>query len=281
MQIECVEHARFLHAILAGLLFMMGSLGGLGCATSPADRPPAAFAPADTVSASPAERDSALSVLTSMRRTAFDSAFAALDGYGFTRHVRTEQLAPSGTTTAVQSYKVSYQPNAERGTLQRHDSTGAFRDGGLLASLSSPRRRTERPANRAAEALPDQPAYLAPRTRDAFRYSIRPDSLRDGTPTYVVAAQARREEGVRYARLTLTRPSHTLIGLTVVRAERALLFREDSRLHIRLRRAPDTPSMSPTWDWVPHVTRFRAVVKVPFRAPRQFRTVSAYYNYTL
>jgi len=81
-----------------------------------------------------------------------------------------------------------------------------------------------------------------------------------------------QDQGVRYARLTLDRASQELVGLVVVRAERALLFGEESRLRLRLRRLPDGR-------WVPHVTRFRALVHVPFRTPRQFRTVSAYSNY--
>ena len=272
------EHARSLHA-LVGVLLLVGGVGLAGCG-GPADRPAPAFVPADTIT-SAVGRDSALAVLTSMRRTAFDSAFAALDRYAVTRYVRTEQLSPSGAVTALRSYAVQY-PDGRRdgpGTVQRRDSAGTFRRGGLFGRAAPARNPAERPANVAGQVLPDQPAYVEPRTREAFRYALGTDTLEDGPPVYVLEATARdrgtgREQGVRYVRLLVDRASRELIGLTTVRADEVLLFRENSRFHLRLRRAPGAPQ-----NWVPLVTRTRASVHVPFRTPRQFRTVSAYYNY--
>jgi len=275
MQTASPERARFLHVVLSGAL-LLGAMTGLpGCA-SPSTGTDSPFLPPDT-SGSTAPRDSALSVLTAMERTAFDSAFAALDKYGVTRHLRTEQLTPAGTTAAVRSLTIRYTPGSDSGTVQHRESVGTFRDGGLFSGIVGSRPPTERPSDLVPEALPDQPAYLAPRTREAYRYTLRTDSLRTGTPTHVVTARVRpdgtgQDQGVRYARLTLDRASQELVGLVVVRAERALLFGEESRLRLRLRRLPDGR-------WVPHVTRFRALVHVPFRTPRQFRTVSAYSNY--
>ncbi len=269
------EHARFLHAF--GMALLLGGLllGGSGC-TSSDGRSASPLVPSDTVR-SVVDRDSALAVLTAMRRTAFDSAFAALSDYTVDRYVHTEQMTPAGTTTAVRSYEVRYQPGTGEGTIRRRDSTGVFRDGGLFGRAAPDRAPRGRPPNVAAQLLPDQPAYVEPRTREAFRYALQADSLRDGTPVYVLSVRARaqgtgREQGVRYARLLIHRPSNQLVGLSLVRDDQVLLFGEDSRLSVRLRRAPDDT-------WVPHVTRVRASVHVPFRAPRQFRTVSAYYNY--
>jgi len=254
-----------------------GVLGLAGCGSA-GERPPPAFLPADTIT-SAVDRDSALAVLTSMRRTAFDSAFSALDRYGVTRYVRTEQLSPSGTATALRSHVVEYAPGTGRGTIRRQDSAGTFRRGGLFGWAAPARAPAERPADVAAQVLPDQPAYVEPRTREAFRYALQADTLGAGTPVYLLEATARtrgtgREQGIRYVRLVLDRASRELVGLTTVRADAVLLFRENSRFHVRLRRAP-----GPQGDWVPHVSRTRAWVQVPFRSPRQFRTVSAFYAY--
>jgi hypothetical protein len=242
------------------------------------ERPSPSFLPADTIT-SAVGRDSALAVLSSMNRTAFDSAFAALDDYAVTRYTRTEQLDPAGTAMGIRSHIVRYPDGRrdDRGVVQWRDSVGAFREGGLLSSVAPARAPGERPANMAEQVLPDQPAYVEPRTREAFRYALTADTLLDGPPVYVLEATARprgtgREQGVRYVRLLINRASRELIGLTTVRADEVLLFGENSRFHLRLRRGPDGT-------WVPLVTRARAAVRVPFRAPRQFRTVSAYYNY--
>lgn len=279
MQPSSSEHARFLHAMLAAVL-VGGAVGVGGCGSAPAGGQSSPFLPADTVAPAQTDRDSALAVLTSMRRAVFDSAFARMAGYVVTRRVRTEQLTPAGSTTAAREYAVRFVPDSVEGTVLRRDSTGAFQSGGTLGSLSSSRPVTARPPNPAPEALADPPPYLAPRTREAFRYAVRADTLLDGTPVTTVVTQARpndpgRDQGVRFARLRLTREDHVLVGATVVRARRTLLFREDSRLTVRLRRAPDGADGG----WVPAATRFHAIVDVPFRASRQFRTVATYTDY--
>ena len=269
------KHARFLHALWSVLLLTGLVLGGAGC-TSERTRPASPLVPSDTLSSS-ADRDSALAVLTAMRRTAFDTAFAQLSEYAVTRYVRTEQVTPAGTTTAVRSYEVRYPSGGAAGTVQRRDSAGTFRDGGLFGRAAPDRNPAGRPPDVAAQLLPDQPAYVDPRTREDFRYALATDSLRNGAPVHVLSVRARSsntgdEQGVRFARLLIHRPSNQLIGLALVRDDQVLLFGEDSQLSVRLQRGPDGR-------WVPHVTRVRTSVHVPFRSPRQFRTVSAFYAY--
>lgn len=268
-----------------GLLLFGVAFGAAGCADR-AIQPDrySPFGPVDTIRTSEASRDSVLALLGAMNRSAFDSAFAQLDEYAVTRYVRTEQLDTIGATTAYRTLTLRYRPGSEAGTVQRADSAGSFREGGILASITPAERRALKPPNLATQSLADQPAFLAPRTQEAYRYALRADSLLDGTPTYVVDAKARSagrgaEQGIRYARLTMHRTSLELVGLTVARASRILLFRENSRVTIRLRWAPDGRRGQARRGWVPHFTRFRALVDVPFRAPRQFRTVSAYYAY--
>ncbi|MEF8865040.1 MAG: hypothetical protein V5A20_04680 [Salinibacter sp.] len=275
MQPAPLKRARFLHIVMGGWLLVVGSLG----CTSPPEhgRGSAAFGALDTTEATDVPRDSVLAVLSRLNRTAFDSAFARLDAYAVTRHVRTEQLDTTGAVTAHRTRTLRYSPGTAPGTIQRADSAGRFQAGGLLARLTPAQSRRARPGNVAPQALPDRPAYLAARTQEAYRYALRRDSLLDGTPTHVVEAKARLDErgadqSIRYARLTIDRASHELVGLTTTRASQLLLFRERSQVTLRLRRAPDAA-------WVPHLTRVRALVDVPLRAPRQFRTVSAYYGY--
>ena len=278
MQPSPLERVHFLQMVAGGLLLVGVAVGGAGC-TSPAPQAGtyAPFGTVDTMATTEVARDSVLAVLARTNRTAFDSAFAQLDAYAVTRHVRTEQLDTIGVATAFHERTLRYPPGTSDGTVQHADSAGSFRGGGVFSGITPAQQPTARPADLAAQALADQPAYLAPRTQEAYRYALRRDSLLNSTPVLVVEAKVRRDErgedqGIQYARLTIDRSSYELIGLTTVRASRTLLFRESSQITIRLHPAPDGT-------WMPHLTRFRAVVDVPFRTPRQFRTVSAYYGY--
>jgi hypothetical protein len=267
------ERAFSLHVLGTALVLGGLLLGGTGCTSSSQGESP--FMPSDTITSS-VDRDSALAVLTSMRRTAFDSAFVRLSDYAVTREVRTEQLTPAGTPTAERSYEIRYAPGAERGTIERRDSSGTFRDGGLFGRVAPESDPAARPENVAAQMLPDQPAFVEPRTREAFRYALRTETVRN-TPVYTLEARARargtgQDQAVRYARLRLHRHSRQLIGLTLVRDEEVLLFGEDSRMRLDLQRTADGV-------WVPRESRVRAVLRVPFRTPRHVRTVSAFYEY--
>lgn len=278
MQPARTEHVRFLQTALAVLLL---SLGAGGCETGGAPDPARTFAPTDTlVVAQPAERDSALALLRRMDRMAFDSAFARLDRYAFLREVRTEQLRSDGSVDAWRTQRLRYADGPTQ--VVARDSSGAFGGGGLgpFAPSATPERR---PANLATQAFPDDPAYLSARTRAAFQYAFGPDTTISGTDARVVEIQARRrtsetssgegaDQAVRYARLAIARGSNQLLAAHTVRAERALLFREDSELTVGLRRAPDGT-------WVPHVTAFRARVDVPLRDPQYVRTRSTYDGY--
>jgi len=282
MQPGLPERARFLKIVVGGVLLWGLAGGTAGCTNGPSPAQGySSFGALDTIASSAAPRDSALALLGRMRRAAFDSAFARLDAYGVTRQVRTEQLDTTGATTAVRTLTVRYPAGAAAGTVQRADSVGTFGRGGLFSGITPRQQPRARPPNLAAQALADQPAYLAPRTQEAYRYALRPGSLWDGTPVLVVEAKARAEgrgadQSIRYARLTIDRASHELVGLTTTRISRILLFQEQSQVTIRLRPGPSGQEATA---WVPHLTRVRALVNVPFRAPRQFRTVSSYYEY--
>ena len=296
MQPAPSERSCFLQMVVGGLLLMGVVVKGTGC-TNRAPQPGtySPFGTIDTIATTEAPRDSILALLDQMNRAAFDSAFARLDGYAVTRYARTEQMDTTGAITAYRALTLRYAPDSAAGTVQRADSAGTFGEGGFLSGITPAQQRTAQPANLAAQALADQPAYLAPRTQEAYRYALRRDSLLYGTPVFVVEAKARSgdrgaDQDIRYARLTIARESHELTGLTTTRSSRILLFQEHSQATIRLRPLPDSTDSSSdgsrdrarvqaSRDWVPHLARFRAVVDVPFRTARQFRTVSAYYGY--
>ena len=276
MQPTRSEHARSLHALLGCLLLVGTGLGGGGCTSSP-EPATATFRPTDTLTTT-VGRDSALAVLSSMRRAAFDSTFAALGDYTVTRSLDTEQLDTTGAVTARRHYVLRYPPGEAVGTIQRSDSTGRFRTGGLLAQVAPATSPTDRPPNLAAQILSDDPPYVDPRTREAYRYTLGTETGPDGAPAYVVEATVRdqgtgREQSVRYARLLLDRTTRELVGLTLVRIDDGLLFSEYSRFTLRLQQLPDGT-------WVPAESRVRAYLHVLFRAPRYFRTVSTFSDYT-
>lgn len=280
MQPAPTERSCFLQMVLGGFLLAASLVGTTGCTdTAGSAEGYSPFGSVDTIVTSEAPRDSILALLSRMNRVAFDSAFVRIDEYAFTRRVRTEQLDTTGATTATRTLTVRYPPGDAPGSIRAADSSGSFRRGGTLASIAPTHRPSSRPANLAAQSLDDRPAYLAPRTREAYRYALRRDALRDGTPVYIIEAKARSwgqgaEQGIRYARLTIDRESLELVGLTSARASRILLFREHSLVTIRLQRAPGHPAT-----WVPNTTYFRAEVDVPLRSPRQFRTASSYFDY--
>lgn len=272
------EHARSLQTVpgvwrlvggLAAALFVMTLLG---CEASTSAGRQSPFVDASTLpDVSGAERDSALAALDRMQRTAFDSSFTRLSRYAFTRTLRTEQLTPSGAVAALRTLTLRAHPDSGT-TLVAADSIGAFQDGlfDRFASASDP---AALPGALAGYVLEDKPAYLAARTREAFSYRLHPDTL-DGAPVRVVTVDARptgegADQSIRRAVLTMTRDAHELVALSMVRAERSLLFREDSHFVVRLRRTPDGV-------WLPHLTRFHAHVGIPFRDAQQFRSVSTY-----
>lgn len=270
------KHNRSLRIGLAVAL-LAWLLSALGCNSH--SSPAAFYGATDTLFQSTAkERAAALEALQSMKQGPFKSAFARLPAYAFTRYVRTDQFAPGGQRTAFEERVARFHPDA--GTLQhtllRRDSAGSFEFDTFdrFAPTGTP---DTVPTRLPRHLLPEDPPYLAPRTRERYRYRLFSDTLASGTAVQAVEVHVRPIEGsdapsIRHARLYIEPESRNLVGIYFVRSDQAALFREDSRFFASLRPAPDS-------GWVPHVTRFRARVAVPLRTPQEFRTVSAYYDY--
>lgn len=257
------------------LLVVLLALGGLGCATEPPT--PQLLGPDDALfTASETERRAALAVLDSLQQGVITTAFDRLPGYAFSHRVHAAQRTPDGALTAQRTEVLRFPPSdsASRPLRVRLDSAGAF-DAGWMGGFSSA--PSEQPVNRAQYVLPDDAAYLAPRTREAFRYRLRPDTALGGRRVRVVEVRAQPGElgadrAVRHARLFVEPATYELVGLYLVRADASLLFREDSRAFTALHPAPDS-------GWVPGRTTLDVRLKIPFRAPRQFHLDAAFSAY--
>lgn len=234
--------------------------------------------PADTLfTASEEERAAALAVLDSIQQHAMERAFERLPQYAFTRHVRTAHLGPGDSLLAMRERVLRFPPpdSAERPLVLQADSAGDFSLGGL-GRLAPSGNDDRAPTALGRHALPSDPPYLDPRTYEAFRYRLRPDTLA-GRPVRRVDVHAQpgelgADQAIRHARLYVDPASYELIGLYLVRGTSGVLFREDSRSYVQLRPAPDS-------GWVPAAARFHAHVKIPLRAPRTLRTTSVFYGY--
>lgn len=284
MHSRLVEHVQFLRPsaersawvsawVRVAVCGVLVVLLATGCGHAPERGGSSSFAPQASIGEpTEVERDSAISVLSSMQRSAFDSAFVALKNRSFTREVRTTQIDASGSIVARRTQRIRYDGNGSAGRIvSASDSGQAFQSGPFDALAPSPD-PTALPANLASNALADNPAYLSSRTRAAFRYRLDDGAYR-GTPVWIVTVQAREsgqgpEQSIRYTQLTITRDARQLVAAQTIRAERALLFREDSRFDVRLQPVRGT--------WLPTETRFRARIDIPFRDPLEFRSASTY-----
>lgn len=271
------EHAHSLRSGRLGtaLLLMALTIGALGCEAGP---PQAQLLRTnDTLfEASAEERQAALAVLDSLQHTVMRAAFDRLGGYAFTHRVRVMEYAPDGTVTNHRTQVRRFPPpdSARRPMVLRVDSAGTF-DSGWLSSLTP--RAPDSIVDRAQFVVPEEPAYLEPRTREAFRYRLRPDTALGGRTVRVVELHAQpgdlgADRVIRHARLLIDPATYELVGLYLVRADASVLFREDSRASVYLQPAPDS-------GWVPGTTQLEARLKVPFRAPRSFRLHASFHGY--
>jgi hypothetical protein len=230
---------------------------------------PAALAPQDTT-----DQNAVLSVLESvlldsLRRSPLREAFGQLAAHEYTRFVRTEQFDADGRRVAIAERVTRHAPSNATSILQS-TIDGTF-DNGAFGRLAD--RETSYVAMLPDLVVRELPPYLSPRKREAYRYTLMPDTVLWGIPARVVEVRAGMpEESVRRARLYVDTGEGHLIAYAVERDERALLYREQSRLFISIRPGPDG-------GWVPFTTRFDVRLRIPFHATQRLQTVAAYYNY--
>jgi len=257
------------------VLTLLAACTLMGCATEPPEA--RMLGPNDVLfTATTDERQAALAVLDSLQQNTLPAAFDRLARYAFTHRVEAVQRTPDGAVTARRTAVRRFPPpdSAQRPLRVRADSSGSF-EGSWLYALAP--EGEDDLVNRAQYVLPDDPAYLEPRTREAFRYRLGPDTAFGGRTVHVVEIRAQpgalgADRAIRHARLFVEPATYELVGLYLVRAETSLLFREDSRTLTHLRPAPDG-------GWVPAVTRLDARLDMPLQAAPLFRLDASFAAY--
>ncbi len=232
-----------------------------GCA----ERPPVPLPPDEA-----AERDSVLALLRVLDAADLTAAFDRLGRASYQVEVRTEQLGPDGTPAATRTRTLRVTPGGP--TLLAADSTGTF-DYGAFGRLVDHHGSGDAPGvNPVALVLPEEPAWLDPRGREAFRFAFAPDTLLGGRRARVLTVEARPGEGdeqpLRRARLYLDAKTNTLVGFRLHRRLESVLFGEASEALVLLHPGPD--------GWRPHRARFATALDAPLAARRRFRLTRRY-----
>lgn len=234
---------------------------------------PASFNPYQQAST---ERDSIFTALNAINQDPFRNAFTALEQQAFTRYTRTEQFDKEDFLVAYQEHIIrhEHEGGARTYATQSMDSAGTF-DYGYFSRFVSETVTTQDPPDLTRYVVPEDPAYLSERNRDAYVYRFLPDTLMWDMVARVIEIRARPADGdgqnIRRVRLYVDRGTQTLIAMYMERIDLAMLFREESRFYVHIRPEGD--------HWVPYNTRFESRISVPFRPTQLFRTVSTYYKY--
>lgn len=222
------------------------------------------------------ERDSVLSLLTSLNRDAFRTAFAAVDEFEYTRRTRTVQFDAEGEPLARLTETMRHRPGPTGPTISvvQADTSGRF-DFGLLDRFVSGG-NVEPPSDALAQHLiSDEPSYLSQRNREAYRYVLLPDTVRHGRPTSVVSVRARPDTGedqtIRSVRIYIDQGSHELVAIDMERSNRGRLFTEETRHYASIQQMNAD-------SWLPDSTRFHTRLRIPLQPTRTFLTTSRYYD---
>ena len=258
------------------LLVCLGLLGGCG-EVSPAGSPSLEKQPAEN--ATGAGRDAALALLGSLKQEAFRQAFDRLARYHYTRQVRTVQLDHQGELLAYLERTLRYNARGGEPVVEvlKADSAGTFAFG-LLGRFAVDREMDiDRPLPLTKRLLPEEPAYLSTRNREAFLYRLEQGTTRAGRPVRILVIEARPGEGdeqaIRRVRLYVERQSRQLVALYLERADRDMFFSERSRLYAETKPAPEGSH------WLPSRTRFHTQLDLLLQVAKTFRTSSVYYDY--
>lgn len=264
-------------------LLLVGVWASSGCAKNQASRDSDGGSAASTATSStiPAldssVQDSIFAYLTSIDQAAFTNSFDQLDEKTFTRYTRTEQFDGENFLIAFEERVIRHSGSATRREfdLIDHDSAGVF-DYGYLRRFVSDSEISQDPMDFARRIVPEDPAYMSPRNRDAYAYRPLPDTLMGDVSARAIEIRARPELGdgqsIRLVRLYVDRDLDRLIAMYVERIDQAMWYREESLFYLHIRGTSDDR-------WMPYNTRFETRITIPFRSAQRFRTASTYYAY--
>ena len=240
----------------------------VGC-QSELDPPPRFLPEADTTAWSETG-DTVVEQLENLDFALIDSAFAALPRHPLERIRRTDVFTPDGALHGQQT-ETWHHPLDDSATQVDFEEWGTLPDRRLggFAPEGDP---SQLPQNRLRDAYPEDPPFLEARKRSAYHYGVHRDTIGRGLAVDRIEIVARDTEDGRgltlpYARVDVLPGTNTVIGTYVVRAERALLYEEDSFFVITLQPRP-------TDAWLPHTMRFRTRLTVPLRSPESVQSVT-------
>jgi|GEM_PF-1748130 len=217
----------------------------------------------------PAQRDSALALVTPDRLDAFAYAWRALDVCTYTRTRRTEQRTRDDLLLNAVEIVTAHGPGTAQ--IVQQDSVAPF-DFGYFSRYVSLNAPTYDPLHVETVALRAR-GLFAP-TEDRYVFRIPRDTLAAGIPARIVELEALPNVGdglnVRRMRLAVARNGGAILGVNVWRIDLGSFHREEAVVEAWL--APDAYGRL-----VPKKTRFSTLGKVPFREPMRFET-TAYYD---
>lgn len=255
---------------LAAALALLLALGS-GCGSGVTDDAP--FYPSAPASASAEEPDSVLGLLRMADDALVRAAFAALDSVAYTRTTETVQFAPDGRARARHEVTVRHAAGADSSQLIGEARSGTF-DLGWTGRLFG--RTVDGPTASALgrHALPEEPAYLSPRSREAYTYRLLPDTTIGGRRTAVVDVTLRpgtsQAPSVRHARLYLDAATHAVLALDVTRADASAFFEQLTRTRLRLHPVPGNTQ------WLPVMVQTRTRFDGTMTAPQRLQTTSTF-----
>lgn len=223
-----------------------------------------------------AVRDSALALLGTIDTERLSAAFERLDAFRYRVVTQTEQLGDAAPTVQrTVTADVTPAADGPRIDIVQTDSSGTF-DFGRFDPFANDAAESPLPAeNPATLVLPEDPAYLDPRGREAFAFSFAPDTLLGGRRVQIVAIAAREgedDQALRRARLYIDRTTGVLVGVRLRRRTESVIFREASDTAVLLQPGPAD-------GWLPSLTRVETTLGALFTDQRRFRLTRRYSDF--
>ncbi|NNF57764.1 MAG: hypothetical protein HKN04_05935 [Rhodothermaceae bacterium] len=206
--------------------------------------------------------DSAFALLASLNHNTIAEAYARLNRTPHTAEIELATLDSAGQVLTRSIRRVERRPTADgvQETVVRAD-TAAIAPG----EESWAEQLTVR--NPLPRVLPDDPAFLDPRARDQYRYTMRNDSTRDGRRRIVEARlrdEVDTEQAIASARYHLAGEDKTILSVDMRRASTSVLFDETSGVQVRLGATAEGVL-------VPRIAIMESTVDVPGSPPTRLR----------
>jgi hypothetical protein len=203
-----------------------------------------------------APEDAAFALLAALDAGAVAEAYRRLDRYAYTVELRLTEENAEGRRQAVR--RLARRRGPAGGATRVVASEGDFDEEAWGASVADPLPRL----------LPDEPPFLAPQSREQYRYTVGPDTVVSGRRLRVVEARLRpeaaEEQALRRVRYFLAPGSYQVLGVEVERASTSALFDEAGRAAVYLLPGPGGAP-------VPALAVAETTVDVPGEPPRRLR----------